>query len=67
VFTWGIRQDTPASSRVTIEIAPVDSGSELNLTHELHPDWADYASRTEAAWTKMLDALAATLQRESGF
>jgi len=27
----------------------------------LHPDWADYASRTEAAWTKMLEALADTL------
>jgi hypothetical protein len=23
--------------------------------------WADYASRTEAGWTKMLGALAATL------
>jgi len=23
--------------------------------------WADYASRTEAGWTKMLEALAATL------
>jgi hypothetical protein len=52
---------TTDSSRVTIDIAPLEKGCELTLIHELHPDWADYADRTEAAWTKMLDALATTL------
>ena len=61
VFTWGIRMGTTDSSRVTIDIAPLEKGCELTLIHELHPDWADYADRTEAAWTKMLDALATTL------
>lgn len=61
VFTWGIRQHTTDFSRVTIEIAPLEAGSELTLTHELHPDWADYASRTEAGWTKMLEALGKAL------
>lgn len=56
VFTWGIKGS--ASSRVIIDIVPQGTGCELTLTHELHPDWADYASRTEAAWTKMLEALA---------
>jgi len=59
VFTWGIAQGD--SSRVIVDIVPLKTGCELTLTHELHPDWADYASRTEAGWTKMLDALAATL------
>jgi uncharacterized protein YndB with AHSA1/START domain len=57
VFTWAIRQPEPDNSRVIIEIVPVENGSELTLTHELHPDWADYAGRTEAAWAKMLGVL----------
>jgi uncharacterized protein YndB with AHSA1/START domain len=61
VFTWGIRMETTDSSRVTIDIAPLEKGCELTLVHELHPDWADYADRTEAGWTKMLEALATTL------
>jgi uncharacterized protein YndB with AHSA1/START domain len=61
VFTWGVADMEGSSSRVIIEIVPLETGSELTLTHELHPDWADYASRTEAGWTKMLDVLAATL------
>jgi len=61
VFTWGIAQDKPDMSRVIVDIVALASGCELTLTHELHPDWADYASRTEAGWTKMLAALAATL------
>ncbi len=61
VFTWGIREHLPDSSQVIIEIVPLETGSELTLTHELHPDWADYASRTQAGWIKMLDALAAIL------
>jgi uncharacterized protein YndB with AHSA1/START domain len=61
VFTWGIRQETTDFSRVIIEIVPQEAGSELTLTHELHPDWADYADRTEAAWAKMLDALGKAL------
>jgi uncharacterized protein YndB with AHSA1/START domain len=61
VFTWGIRQDTTDFSRVIIEIVPLEAGSELTLTHELHPDWADYASRTVAGWSKMLDALGKAL------
>jgi uncharacterized protein YndB with AHSA1/START domain len=54
-FTWGIIGSD--SSRVMIDITPVGSGCELTLKHELHPDWADYADRTEAGWTKMLGAL----------
>ena len=61
VFTWGIAGDSEDESLVIIEIVPRETGAELTLTHEMDTKWADYASRTEAGWTKMLDALAATL------
>src|SRR5262245_5071315 len=55
VFTWGIGE--AEASRVTVEIVRCEAGCEVKLTHELHPDWADYADRTKAAWQKMLEAL----------
>lgn len=61
VFTWGIAGDSEDESLVIIEIVPRETGAELTLTHKMDTKWADYASRTEAGWTKMLDALAATL------
>lgn len=61
-FTWGIAgESSPDQSRVIIDVAPLETGSEITLTHELHPDWADFADRAEAAWAKMLDALGATM------
>lgn len=60
-FTWGIVGESEDESLVIIEIVPRETGSELTLTHKMDPKWADYVSRTEAAWAKMLDALAATL------
>jgi uncharacterized protein YndB with AHSA1/START domain len=61
VFTWGIAGDSEDESLVIIEIVPKEKGAELSLTHEMDPKWADYASRTEAGWTKMLVALSVTL------
>ncbi len=61
VFTWCIPQYSPDRDRVIIDIAPQGTGCELTLTYELHPDWAEYASRSEIAWTRMVDAIAATL------
>lgn len=63
VFTWGIAGESEDESLVVIEIVPQETGAELTLTHEMDAKWADYASRTEAGWTKMLDALASTLGR----
>lgn len=58
VFTWGIRDlSNPDDSRVTIDITPTEDGCELTLIHSLHPDWAEYAQRTELGWNTMLDAL----------
>ena len=61
VFTWGIPQYSPDFDRVIVDIVPVDTGSEVTLTHELHPDWAEYLDRTKDAWTIMLEAMAKEL------
>ena len=61
IFTWGIAGESEDESLVIIEIVPQETGAELTLTHEMDAKWADYASRTEAGWSKMLEALAATL------
>lgn len=45
----------------TANIVPLEAGCELTLIHEMHPDWADFAGRAEAAWTKMLAAMAEAL------
>jgi uncharacterized protein YndB with AHSA1/START domain len=60
-FTWSTADALPDVSRVTIEIISFGDGCELTLTHEMHPDWLDYVSRTEAGWARMLDALATAL------
>ncbi|MBO9539039.1 SRPBCC domain-containing protein [bacterium] len=60
VFTWGVMPSADRS-RVTVELVPQEAGTTLTLTHELHPDWAEYAARTEASWALMIDALAAAL------
>jgi hypothetical protein len=52
-------------SVVTIEIRGTEAGCDLTLTLEMNPKWADYASRTEAGWTKMLNALAQVLTPKS--
>jgi uncharacterized protein YndB with AHSA1/START domain len=59
VFTWGVGEDD--GSRVTVEIVRSGAGCELTLTHDMPPQWADYAERTEMGWTRMVNALAAML------
>ena len=61
MFTWGVAQDSGDSSRVMVDIVALAAGSELTLTHELDPAWADYESRTRDSWTKMLKVLDDTL------
>jgi Activator of Hsp90 ATPase homolog 1-like protein len=48
-----------------IEIVPDGAGCQLTLTHEMKPERAEYASRTEAGWASILDRLAATLSGSS--
>jgi uncharacterized protein YndB with AHSA1/START domain len=60
-FTWQVK-GTPDSSLVSIDIAQVETGCELTLTHHMQPYWAHYRDRLEASWKKMLDAMAAALK-----
>ena len=61
VFTWGVDAEQGDLSVVTIEITPNRESCALTLTHKLHPDWADYAERTQQGWTKIVGDLAAAL------
>jgi uncharacterized protein YndB with AHSA1/START domain len=62
VFTWGIAGESSDESLVTIDIAPLDTGCELALTHSMDPKWKDYAERTQAGWTRTIGALATALE-----
>jgi len=58
-FDFKVPQFSNDSTRVSIDIAPKDAGSELTLTHE--GVLADYAERTAQGWKTMLDGLAEAL------
>lgn len=59
VFTLSAGHASDAPTRVTVDIAPRRTGSELTLTHENVPP--DRAEQTEARWTGMLYGLGLTL------
>lgn len=61
VFTWSLPKYSADVSRVSIDIVPLGTGCELTLTHELKPEWAEYAERTQAGWTLMIDTIAEVL------
>jgi uncharacterized protein YndB with AHSA1/START domain len=61
VFTWATRDSLPETSRVIVEITPLDGECELTLTHEMAPAWAAFADQAADSWRKMLDGLAGTL------
>lgn len=65
VFTWGIAENLPETSRVVIDIVPQGSGCELTLVHEMAPKWKDFADRARGSWVKMLGALAAAVDGPS--
>jgi len=57
VFTFAVLQFSTESTRVSIDVVPLETGCELTLTHEgVLPD---YVTRTEAGWGMILDNLAA--------
>jgi uncharacterized protein YndB with AHSA1/START domain len=59
VFTFRVPKFSQQSTRVSIDIVPEGTGCRLTLTHEnVLPD---YASRTEAGWTGILDNLATNI------
>jgi uncharacterized protein YndB with AHSA1/START domain len=63
VFDFSVDLAAADPTRVTVEIVPVTGGCELTLTHERV--WANYADRTRAGWTTILEGLADTLARRN--
>lgn len=59
VFTFAVPQYSEEFTTVSIDIAPLDSGCELTLTHEgVLPEWR---KSTFEGWTMILKGLAANL------
>jgi len=59
VFTLSVGKYSSNEGRVIIEIVPLGKGCELVLTHV--GVQSEYADRTEAGWTGILEALAGAL------
>jgi uncharacterized protein YndB with AHSA1/START domain len=59
VFTFAVPKYSSVSTRVTIEIAPLDSGCELTLSHE--GVFPEYEERTAEGWSKILAGLASVV------
>lgn len=56
-FRFAVPKYSSESALVTVDIAPSETGCELILTQHLPVSHAEYASRTEEGWTKILDKL----------
>lgn len=65
VFTFSVPKYSSESSTVTIEIAPLDKGCDLTLTHEMSAKNAPYRDRTEEGWQAILDVAAELLVDEA--
>jgi uncharacterized protein YndB with AHSA1/START domain len=61
VFTFSVDALATEPDRVSIDIVPLETGCELTLTHEMKPEWAEWADRTTEGWSGMLEGLAAAL------
>lgn len=61
VFSFSVDELATAPDRVSIDIVPLEAGCELTLTHEMKPEWADYAERTTEGWAGILEGLAGVL------
>lgn len=58
-FTW-IVGDVPANelpSQVVLRIASEGNGCVATMVHEMDAKWAEYVSRTEKSWSRMLTAI----------
>ena len=59
VFSFSVPQFSPDETTVAISVAPMDLGSVVTLTHD--GVYEDFAERTEAGWTMILNGLAEAL------
>lgn len=60
-FDFAVPRYSSQTSRVTVDIAPAEGGSELTLTHEMPEVPAEAARKTEEGWSGILTGLAREL------
>jgi two-component system, cell cycle response regulator DivK len=63
-FTLQVPKYSPHSDGVTVDVAPEADGAQLTLTQTVPEDAPASPERIEQGWGKVLDALAARLQRD---
>lgn len=56
-FTWGVVDDLPDSSLVTIDIQATPLGSQVTLTHQIDEQWNAYIPQIKQSWIKMLQQI----------
>jgi uncharacterized protein YndB with AHSA1/START domain len=61
-FTFANQKGAKNGDRVSIDIVPLQSGCELTLTHEMSPEWAEWADRTRQGWTDIVEGLGRVLE-----
>jgi uncharacterized protein YndB with AHSA1/START domain len=61
VFTFSVEKHGTDADRVSIDIVPLKTGCELTPTHEMKPEAAEYAARTQQGWAGIIEELAAVL------
>ncbi|MFM1801996.1 MAG: hypothetical protein RJA81_1348 [Planctomycetota bacterium] len=61
-FTWAIGETSPNDSLVTITLLNDSNSCQLQLTHEMPEEWADFVDRTQNAWARMLHQLKSLLE-----
>jgi uncharacterized protein YndB with AHSA1/START domain len=66
VFSFSVDGFATDADRVTVDIVPLEAGCELTLTHEMKPEWSEYAGRTSEGWAMILDGLATVLGEGGG-
>ena len=64
VFDFWVDEAPEAPTRVTVRFDADDNGCRVTLSHDLAAAWANYADRTTAGWTMILDGLARVMETE---